>query len=99
MIQGPTIKVIGKEFFRDDRRHPGRHCGSCLATNSSTMSDFSIAKLRKLHDVACHVARIAGNYLREDQLRRRKVTLSTREKLSSVDLVTAADEGVEKIIK
>ncbi|KAJ6618123.1 hypothetical protein B0H10DRAFT_2030724 [Mycena sp. CBHHK59/15] len=63
------------------------------------MSDFSIAQLQKLHDVACRVARTAGNYMREDQLRRRKVALTTREKLNSVDLVTAADEGVEKIIK
>jgi myo-inositol-1(or 4)-monophosphatase len=63
------------------------------------MSDFSIVELQKLHDFACNVARIAGNYLREDQLRRRKVALTTKEKLNSVDLVTAADEGVEKIIR
>ncbi|KAJ6504096.1 protein qutG [Mycena vitilis] len=62
-------------------------------------SDFSIVELRKLHDLASNVARTAGTYLREDQVRRRKITLASREKLNSVDLVTAADEGVEKIIK
>ncbi|KAJ7041058.1 inositol monophosphatase [Mycena alexandri] len=63
------------------------------------MSDFSIGELQKLHDVACTVARLAGNYMREDQLRRRQAPLATREKLNSVDLVTAADETVEKMIK
>ncbi|KAJ7768202.1 inositol monophosphatase [Mycena metata] len=63
------------------------------------MSDFSISELQKLHDVARTVARLAGNYMREDQLRRRQTPLATREKLNSVDLVTAADETVEKMIK
>ncbi|KAJ7719084.1 QA-X protein [Mycena maculata] len=63
------------------------------------MSDFSISELQKLHDLAFNVARIARTYMREDQLRRRKVALATRKKLNSVDLVTAADEGVEKTIR
>ncbi|KAJ7176739.1 protein qutG [Mycena filopes] len=63
------------------------------------MSDFSIHELQKLHNVACNVARLAGTYMREDQLRRRQTPLATREKLNSVDLVTAADETVEKMIK
>ncbi|KAF7324813.1 Inositol-1-monophosphatase [Mycena kentingensis (nom. inval.)] len=60
---------------------------------------FSITQLRALHDLACSVARTAGAYLRDDQLRRRTVAISTREKLNSVDLVTVADEGVEKLIR
>lgn len=79
-----------KQLKTQDKRQ------ACALT---TMSDFSIMQLQKLHDIACSVARIAGNYMREDQLRRRKVALTTREKLNSVDLVTAADEVVEKIIR
>ncbi|KIK57379.1 hypothetical protein GYMLUDRAFT_46255 [Collybiopsis luxurians FD-317 M1] len=61
---------------------------------------FSISELQKLHDFACNLARRAGEYLRGDQSRRRQAqTLATREKLNSVDLVTAADEGVEKLIR
>ncbi|KAJ7628566.1 protein qutG [Roridomyces roridus] len=63
------------------------------------MTELTIQQLEATHLLACKVARAAGDYLREDQLRRRNVTLATREKLNSVDLVTAADEGVEKLIR
>ena len=59
--------------------------------------EYPISQLRAIHDVGCRVARSAGEYLRQDQLRRRTAAIDTREKLSSVDLVTAADEG-ESII-
>jgi myo-inositol-1(or 4)-monophosphatase len=60
---------------------------------------FTIDELRDLHAFACKIARTAGTYLRQDQIRRRKIVLGTEEKLNSVDLVTAADEGVEKLIR
>ncbi|KAE9390090.1 protein qutG [Gymnopus androsaceus JB14] len=63
------------------------------------MSFSSISELQQLHDFACKLARRAGQYLRGEQVRRQKQTLVTREKLNSVDLVTAADEGVEKLIR
>ncbi|THU97759.1 inositol monophosphatase, partial [Dendrothele bispora CBS 962.96] len=62
-------------------------------------TSFTIGELEKLHDFSCALARRAGKYLREDQVRRRKKALETREKLNSVDLVTDADEGVEKLIR
>lgn len=60
---------------------------------------FTIEELRDLHTFACKTARTAGTYLRKDQIRRRKVALGIEEKLNSVDLVTAADTGVEKLIR
>ena len=60
---------------------------------------FSISELEKLHAFTCNLARLAGKYLREDQIRRQKAALATREKLNSVDLVTDADETVEKLIR
>ncbi|KAK0188114.1 inositol monophosphatase [Armillaria mellea] len=63
-----------------------------------TTMTFTIQDLQRLHDFACDLARRAGRYLREDQIRRQTYVLATREKLNSVDLVTAADEGVEKLI-
>uniref|UniRef100_A0A0W0GCD1 Inositol-1-monophosphatase n=1 Tax=Moniliophthora roreri TaxID=221103 RepID=A0A0W0GCD1_MONRR len=63
------------------------------------MSTFSIAELTELHKFACNLARKAGQYLRKDQICRRTNALDTREKLNSVDLVTQADEGVEKVIR
>lgn len=67
--------------------------------STSLSSSFPIADLQKLHAFACNVARQAGKYLRDDQRRRQTVSLATREKLNSVDLVTAADESVEKLIR
>ncbi|KAF5331474.1 hypothetical protein D9758_015488 [Tetrapyrgos nigripes] len=64
------------------------------------MSSFTtIADLEKLHSFACNLARRAGKYLRDDQARRQKKALETREKLNSVDLVTSADENIEKLIR
>lgn len=60
---------------------------------------FSISELKELHDFTCSLARRAGAFLRDDQVRRRTIALQTREKVNSVDLVTAADEGVEKMIR
>ncbi|KAK7466390.1 hypothetical protein VKT23_005113 [Stygiomarasmius scandens] len=62
-------------------------------------ASFTITELEKLHAFACDLARHAGKYLREDQVRRQKKALETREKLNSVDLVTDADESVEKLIR
>ena len=60
----------------------------------------SIAELEEYHAFACGVARLAGNFLREDQIRRRRLhSLKAREKVNSVDLVTAADITVERIIR
>jgi myo-inositol-1(or 4)-monophosphatase len=60
----------------------------------------SIAELEEYHAFACGVARLAGNFLREDQVRRRRMqALKAKEKMNSVDLVTAADIAVEKIIR
>ncbi|KAF9062991.1 hypothetical protein BDP27DRAFT_1427294 [Rhodocollybia butyracea] len=58
---------------------------------------MDIEALKKLHDFASVLARRAGQYLRTEQTRRH--AFSAREKLNSVDLVTAADEGVEKLIR
>lgn len=60
---------------------------------------LSIAELEELHAFACQVARRAGKYLREDQIRRQTTELTSEEKLNSVDLVTAADQNVEKLIR
>ncbi|KAF8918899.1 protein qutG [Mucidula mucida] len=64
----------------------------------SSPKSLSLQELQQIHVFACDIARKAGKYLREDQIRRQKVSLTTREKLNSVDLVTAADETVEKLI-
>ncbi|KAJ6621332.1 hypothetical protein B0H10DRAFT_2018013 [Mycena sp. CBHHK59/15] len=57
--------------------------------------------LQKLHDFACNLARRAGGYLRQDQRARRNIAnaLAEKEKLNSVDLVTDADEAIEKMIR
>ncbi|KAF9465947.1 hypothetical protein BDZ94DRAFT_1252643 [Collybia nuda] len=60
---------------------------------------FTIEELRDLHEFACKLARTAGAYLRNDQIRRRRIALGTEEKLNSVDLVTAADKSVERLIR
>ncbi|KAF8736734.1 hypothetical protein AX14_014057 [Amanita brunnescens Koide BX004] len=60
----------------------------------------SIHQLEEYHAFACGVARLAGNFLREEQMRRRRLyALKAKEKMNSVDLVTAADIAVEKIIR
>ncbi|KAF8628846.1 hypothetical protein AX17_005906 [Amanita inopinata Kibby_2008] len=62
--------------------------------------NHSISDLEELHAFACGVARLAGNFLREEQNRRRKLgALKAREKMNSVDLVTATDIAVEKVIR
>ncbi|KIY64163.1 hypothetical protein CYLTODRAFT_381225 [Cylindrobasidium torrendii FP15055 ss-10] len=58
----------------------------------------TIDELRTIHDFTCDIARKSGEYLRNDQIRRRSVALGTREKLNAVDLVTDADTTVEKLI-
>ncbi|KAK7040726.1 hypothetical protein VNI00_009632 [Paramarasmius palmivorus] len=63
------------------------------------MSSFTFAELKALHDFTCNLARKAGQYLKEDQIRRRTNALDAREKLNSVDLVTQADEGIERLIR
>lgn len=62
--------------------------------------NHSIAELEEYHAFACGVARLAGNFLREEQMRRRRLqVLKAREKMNAVDLVTAADIAVERIIR
>jgi myo-inositol-1(or 4)-monophosphatase len=66
-------------------------------------SSIDISDLRQLHTFACDLTRRAGKWLRDDRERRRTLAagegLSTREKMNSVDLVTDADESVEKMIR
>ncbi|PFH51624.1 hypothetical protein AMATHDRAFT_2900 [Amanita thiersii Skay4041] len=61
---------------------------------------YTISELEELHAFACGVARLAGNFLREEQVRRRRASaLRTKEKQNSVDLVTSSDVAVEKMIR
>ncbi|KAF8634772.1 hypothetical protein AX15_000730 [Amanita polypyramis BW_CC] len=61
---------------------------------------YSITDLEAYHGFACGVARLAGSFLREEQVRRRKLhSLKAREKMNAVDLVTSADITVERIIR
>ncbi|KAF5391051.1 hypothetical protein D9757_003998 [Collybiopsis confluens] len=60
---------------------------------------LSISELQEIHDFASKLSRRAGHYLRGDRARSQTQILPTKEKLNSVDLVTAVDEGVEKLIR
>ncbi|SRR6266576_2632228 len=91
---GPGNSIYNVPATRCSRQGPNQ-----LIREKMTYT-HSIAELEEYHAFACGVARLAGNFLREEQMRRRRLqVLKAREKMNAVDLVTAADIAVERIIR